>query len=97
MSTGYCSRVLNLMPDTKYYYRIFVYAGGKFAYGNIVEFTTPYYDAGLIVPDNARRFREMKAVMQEGGNADDIIFLNKGMKIIPTAAELKMLNEYISE
>ena len=94
-STGYYSRVLNLMPDTKYYYRAFVYAGGKFTYGNIVEFTTPYYDAGLIVPDNARRYREMKAVMQEGGSADDIIFLEKGKKVIPTATELKMLNEYI--
>lgn len=96
-STGYYSRVLNLMPDTKYYYRAFVYAGGKFTYGNIVEFTTPYYDAGLIVPDNARRYREMKAVMQEGGSADDIIFLEKGKKVIPTATELKMLNEYIAK
>ena len=37
----------------------------------------------------------MKAVMQEGGSADDIIFLEKGKKVIPTATELKMLNEYI--
>lgn len=93
MNTGYYSQVLNLMPDTKYYYRAFVYAGGKFAYGNIVEFTTPYYDAGLIVPDNVRRYRGIKAVMSNDGSADNIIFLERGKKIIPTEAELKLLNE----
>lgn len=92
-STGYYSRVLNLMPDTKYYYRAFVYAGGKFTYGNIVDFTTPYYDAGLVVPDNARRHRELKAVMSTDGNMENIIFFDNGKKIVPTPAELKQLIE----
>ena len=81
------------MPDTKYYYRAFVYAGGKFTYGNIVSFTTPYYDAGLIVPDNARRYRELKAVMSTDGSADNIIFFDNGKKILPTPVELKQLIE----
>lgn len=88
MNTGYYSRVLNLMPDTRYYYRTFVYAAGKFSYGNIVEFTTPYYDAGLIVPDNIKRRREIEAVRSKDGTADKIIILESTKKRVPTDSDL---------
>ena len=90
MNTGYYSRVINLMPDTRYYYRAFVYAAGKFSYGNIVEFKTQYYDAGLIVPDNAKRHREIKAVKSTNGNAEKIIFFERGNITIPAEYDLKI-------
>ena len=90
MNTGYYSRVINLMPDTRYYYRAFVYAAGKFSYGNIVEFKTQYYDAGLIVPDNAKRHREIKAVKSTNGNAEKIIFFERGNITIPAESDLKI-------
>ena len=93
MNTGYYSRVLNLMPDTRYYYRAFVYAAGKFSYGNIVEFKTQYYDAGLIVPDNAKRRREIEAVKSTNYKAEKIIFFENGIKNVPTETELKMIIE----
>ena len=93
MNTGYYSRVLNLMPDTRYYYRAFVYAAGKFSYGNIVEFKTQYYDAGLIVPDNAKRRREIEAVKSTNYKSEKIIFFENGIKNVPTEHELKMIIE----
>ena len=93
MNTGYYSRVLNLMPDTRYYYRAFVYAAGKFSYGNIVEFKTQYYDAGLIVPDNAKRRREIEAVKSTNYKSEKIIFFENGIKNVPTEPELKMIIE----
>ena len=93
MNTGYCSQPLNLMPDTKYYYRIFVYAAGKFTYGNIEEFTTPYYDAGLIIPSKAKRRRGIEAVTSENGANDRIVIFDNGKMIIPEEDETDNIAE----
>ena len=93
-STGLFTKSLQLKPNTQYYCRAFVYVAGKFVYGNIVDFTTADYDAGLIIPDlEAGRRRELKALELDESMIKDVIFFEKGKMIVPTDKELKLLIE----
>ena len=93
MNTGYCSQVLNLMPDTKYYYRTFVYAADNYIYGNIEEFTTQYYDAGLIIPSKAKRHRAIEAVTSDYAAEDRIVIFENGKMIVAEENETDSLSE----
>ena len=93
-STGLFTKSLQLKPNTQYYCRAFVYVAGRFVYGNIVDFKTADYDAGLIVPDlEAGRRRELKALELDESLIKDVIFFEKGKMIVPTDKELKLLIE----
>ena len=93
-STGLFTKSLQLKPNTQYYCRAFVYVAGRFVYGNIVDFKTADYDAGLIVPDlEAARRRELKALELDESLIKDVIFFEKGKMIVPTDKELKLLIE----
>lgn len=91
-ATGAFTKALQLKPNTTYYYRSFVFLNDGYVYGNIVEFTTADYDAGLIVPDfDAARMRELKALEIDENRLEEVIFFNDGKMIIPTDVELKRL------
>ena len=91
-STGLFTRVLQLKPNTTHHCRAFVYFAGKFVYGNIVDFTTADYDAGLIIPDmEAARARAIKAIMLEDGNVDKVIFIEDGKTIVPSKEKVQRM------
>jgi hypothetical protein len=61
-------------------------------YGNIVDFTTADYDAGLIIPDmEAAMARALKAIMLEDGNVDKVIFIKDGKTIVPSKERVQRM------
>lgn len=91
-STGLFTRVLQLKPNTTHHCRAFVYFAGKFVYGNIVDFTTADYDAGLIIPDmEAAKARALKAIMLEDGNVDKVIFIEDGKMVVPSRERVQRM------
>lgn len=91
-STGLFTRVLQLKPNTTHHCRAFVYFAGKFVYGNIVDFTTADYDAGLIIPDlEAAKARALKAIMLEDGNVDKVIFIEDGKVVVPSMERVQRM------
>ena len=91
-STGLFTRVLQLKPNTTHHCRAFVYFAGKFVYGNIVDFTTADYDAGLIIPDmEAAMARALKAIMLEDGNVDKVIFIEDGKMVVPSRERVQRM------
>lgn len=93
-STGLFTLALQLKPNTKYYCRAYVYFGGRSVTGNVVEFTTADYDAGLIIPDlEAARVRELKAIIAEDSIVEKVIFFEDGKMTVPSKERINVLLE----